>query len=219
MADIFREVDEEVRRDKAVFLFRKYLFLLIGLAIVVIAATAAWRINDYYHTQAAEAASARYEAALQLAHDGKTAEAEAAFDAIAKDAPAGYRALARLSSVDELSTRDPLAAIKAYEALANDPAYDASLASVARLRAAMLRIDSDDPKSFEQEVSPMAGPSGVFRYSARELLALAALKGGDYDAAGKWLDELVADPQTPGGIRSRAEAFLGFVRAGKPAQP
>jgi hypothetical protein len=44
------------------------------------------------------------------------------------------------------------------------------------------------------------------------------LKAGDYDSAGRWLDEIVADPQAPSGLRSRAEAFLGFVRAGKPTQ-
>jgi hypothetical protein len=218
MADIFREVDEDVRRDKAVFFFKKNLVWLIGIALVIIGATGAWRFYDYSRTQAAEKASARYEDALQLAHDGKSAEAEAAFDAIAKDAPAGYRMLARLRAIDELVARDPAAAIKAYETLASDPAYDASLASVARLRAAMLAIDTDDPKTFEQKVTPLAGPTGVFRYSARELLALAALKAGDYDAAGRWLDQIVSDPQAPATLRSRAEAFLGFVRAGKPSQ-
>jgi hypothetical protein len=218
MADIFREVDEEVRRDKAVLFFEKYQFWLIGAALLVVAATAGWRIYDYYKTQAAEKASGRYEAALQLAHDGKSAEAEAAFEAIAKDAPAGYRTLARLRAIDGLATHDQAAAIKAYEALASDPTYDSSLAAAARLRAAMLAIDVEDPKSFAQEVGAMAGPTGAFRYSARELLALAAFKQGDYEAAGRWLDEIVSDPSAPAGLRSRAEAFLGFVRAGKPSQ-
>jgi len=218
MADIFREVDEDVRRDKAAVIFKKYLPALIGTAILVVVVAAAWRFYDYTRTQAEEQASARYEDAEQLAHDGKSAEAEAAFDAIAKDATAGYRVLARLRAIDELAGRDPAAAVKSYEALASDTSYDASLASVARLRAAMLEIDIDDPKTFEQKVTPMAGPTGVFRYSARELLALAALKAGDYTAAGRWLDQIVADPQAPSGLRSRAEAFLGFVRAGKPSQ-
>ncbi len=219
MADIFREVDEEVRRDKAVLFFEKYQFWLLAVALLVIAVTAGWRIYDYYKTQAAEQASARFEAALQLAHDGKSAEAEAAFEAIAKDAPAGYRALAQLRAIDELSTRDPAAAIKAYEALASEPSYDPSLASVARFRAAMLDIDVDDPKTFAEKVTPMAGPTGAFRFSVRELLALAAFKQGDYEAAGRWLDQIVSDPKAPAGLRSRAEAFLGFVRAGKPSQP
>jgi hypothetical protein len=218
MSDIFREVDEEVRRDKAVLFFEKYQFWLIGVALIIVAVTAAWRIYDYYRAQGAEAASARYEAALQLAHDGKSTEAEAAFEAIAKDAPAGYRALARLRAVDELATHDKAAAIKAYETLAADPSYDSSLASVARFRAALLAIDTEDPQVFAQKVAALAGPTGAFRYSARELLALAAFKQGDYESAGRWLDEIVSDPAAPSGLRSRAEAFLGFVRAGKPSR-
>jgi hypothetical protein len=218
MADIFREVDEDVRRDKAVSFFKKYMLSIVGVVVAIISATAGWRIYDYQRTQTAEKASARYEDALQLVHDGKSAEAEAAFEAIAKDAPAGYRTLARLRAIDERAAHDPAAAIKDYEALAADPAYDQSFAPVAELRAAMLAIDIDDPKIFEQKVRPMAGPTGVFRYSARELLALSALKAGDYDAAGRWLDQIVTDPGAPSGLRSRAEAFLGFVRAGKPTQ-
>jgi hypothetical protein len=218
MADIFREVDEDVRRDKAVVFFKQNVKWLVGAALIVVCATGAWRYYDYARTQAAEKASARYEDALQLAHDGKSAEAQAAFEAIAKDAPAGYRTLARLRAIDEIAAHDPAAAIKAYDALAADPAYDVSFTSVARLRAAMLAIDIDDPKTFEQKVTPLAGPTGVFRNSARELLALAAFKAGDYDAAGRWLDAIVSDPDAPSGLRSRAEAFLGFVRAGKPSQ-
>ncbi len=218
MNDIFREVDEEVRRDKALLFFQKYLYVFVGLFVLVVAVTAAWRISVHYQTQAAEKAGSQYEAAAELAHDGKSAEAEAAFDAIAKDGPAGYKTLARLQAINELSKRDAVAAAKAFTELANDPAYDASLAPVARLRAALLQIDTMDPKEFEQDMTAMAGPPGVFHSSARELLALAALKRGDYDAAGRWLDEIVSDPQAPASLRSRAEAFLGFVRAGKPTE-
>ena len=51
------------------------------------------------------------------------------------------------------------------------------------------------------------------------LLALAALKRGDDEAAGKWLDAIIVDPQTPASLRQRAEAFLGLVRAGKLPNP
>jgi len=218
MTDFFREVDEEVRRDKAVDFFRKYMFWFIGLFVVIVVATGIWRAIVNYRLEAAQKAGADYENALDLARQGKSAEAQAAFEAISKNAPAGYRTLARLEMIDELSKTDKPAAVKAYEALASDPSYDSSLTPVARLRAALLKVDTEDPKVFEQSVSAMAGPTGPFRSTARELLALSALKRGDYDAAGRWLDEIVSDPEVPTGIRSRAEAFLGFVRAGKPSE-
>src|SRR6202042_222384 len=98
-----------------------YQFWFLGVALLVVAATAAWRLYDHYYTQAAEAAGAQYQAALQQARDGKSAEARAALDAMAKTAPPGHRSLARLRAADELSSSDAGAAIKAYDGLAEDP--------------------------------------------------------------------------------------------------
>src|SRR3954466_12485457 len=90
MSDIFREVDEEVRRDQAAQIWSRYQNLFIGLAVLVVAATAGWRFYDHYRTRQAEDAGAKYQAALALARDGKTAEAEGAFEQIAKSGPKGY---------------------------------------------------------------------------------------------------------------------------------
>ena len=49
------------------------------------------------------------------------------------------------------------------------------------------------------------------------MLAAAALKRGDDAAAGKWLDEIEADPLASPDSRQRAGFFLGVIRAGNPA--
>jgi hypothetical protein len=48
----------------------------------------------------------------------------------------------------------------------------------------------------------------------RELLAVSALKANDSATAGKYLDEILADPLAPGALRNRAEAFRALVVAG-----
>jgi hypothetical protein len=215
MTDFFREVDEDVRRDRAIEIWKKYQNWIIGAALVIVAATGAWRVYEYFDLKTAEAAGTRYEAALQLLQDGNPAEAATAFDSLGSDAPRGYAMLARLAAADALSAKDPAAAIKAYDALADDPALAASYQDVARLRGAYLRVDTDDPKQFEARYAPFAGPDQAYRNLYRELLALAAFKSDDFDSAGRWLDEIAADPQAPPAVRGRAEAFLGIVQAGK----
>lgn len=215
MTDFFREVDEDYRRDRAVRIWSKYQFWFIGLAVLIVAGTAGWRYYQHVRNEAAEAAGAQYEAALKLSSDGKSAEAVAAFEALAKTAPKGYAALARLRGVDEIAGRDPIAAIKAYEVLGADPKYDQAFRDFALARAAMLRVDSDDPKEVEQKLSPLAAPTFPYHDTIRELLALAALKRNDFETAGRWLDMIAADPQAPTALRQRAEAFLGLVQAGK----
>jgi hypothetical protein len=218
MSDIFREVDEEVRRDQAARIWGRYQNLFIGLAVLVIAATAGWRFYEHYRTKQAEEAGAKYQAALALAREGKAAEAEGALERIAKGGPKGYALLARLREAAELSGSDPAAAVKAYDAIAADGTIDPLFQNLARLRAALLRLDEADGKEIEGRLGPMTGNDNPFRFSAREALALAALKHDDFDAAGRQLDAIVVDPQAPGAMRQRAEALLAVVRASKRAK-
>jgi hypothetical protein len=213
MTDFFREVDEEVRRDRAILFWQKYQNWLIGGALLVVLGAGAWRFYENNRTQVAEAAGARYEAALLLMRDGKNDEAEAAFTALGKDG-AGYAALSRFAVADLIATKDPEAGIKAYETLAAESSVPSAVQGAAQVRAAILRVDRDDPKEFEHKFAPLA-TGQAYRHSYRELLALAAMKRDDFEAAGHWLDEIIVDPDTPEALRSRAQAFMALVRAGK----
>ena len=214
MSDFIREVDEEYRRDRVFNFLTKYQVALVGLVVAIILGTAVYRIYLHYQNQAAEAANAHYDAATDLVRDGKGAEGQAAFDKLQSDAPAGYAMLARLKAVETLALRDPAAAVRGYDAIAGDAAIDPTLRDTALIRGAMLRVDSDDPKDFDLRYAPYATPGFAYRSSLRELLALAAFKRDDTEAAGRWLDQIVIDPNAPSALRSRAEAFLGLVAAG-----
>ena len=214
MSDFIREVDEEYRRDRVVGFLSKYQLLLVGIAVAIVLGTAGYRLYLHYQNQAAEAANSRYAAAIQLGRDGKSAEAQAAFDAIQRDGPAGYAMLARMKAVEALAMRDPAAAASGFDAIAQDSAIDPALRDAAQIRGAMIRVDIEDPKAFETLYGPLAVPGFVFRSSLRELLALAAFKRNDTEAAGRWLDEIVIDQQAPSAVRSRAEAFLSLVASG-----
>ena len=157
MTDFFREVDEDVRRDRVIQLWKKYQNWIIGVAIIIIAATGGWRVYEHFRLKAGEAAGTRYDTAVQLQQDGKSTEAAAIFESLGKNGPRGYAMLARLSEADALATKDPAAAIKAYDALAADPGLDAVYQGVARLRAAYLRVDREDPKQFEARYAAVRG--------------------------------------------------------------
>ena len=42
LADIFQEIDEELRRDRWEILWQKYGKYLVGCAVAIVAGTAAW---------------------------------------------------------------------------------------------------------------------------------------------------------------------------------
>jgi hypothetical protein len=215
MTEFFREVQEDYRRDQAIALWNRYQNWIVAAVFLVIAGTAAWGIYGHFRRQADETAGGRYEAALQLLRKGKSAEAMKSLEAIGRDGPRGYAGLARLVVADQTASHDAAAGIKAYDKLVDDATYIESLKKIAQLRAAYLRIDIDAPKQFEQRYAALANSDQPYRNSFRELLALAALKGGDEKAAGNWLDEIVTDPSAPDSLRRRANAFLAIVQAGK----
>jgi hypothetical protein len=218
MADFFREVDEDVRRDQVIQIWKQYQNWVIGAALLVVVATGVWRGYEYFRLKAAQTAGTRYEAALQLGNDGKSAEAQAAFAVLAQDGPRGYAMLARLAAADALAQKDASAAVKAYDAVAANPAIDPPYQDIARVRAAYLRIDSENPKEFEARYAAYTAPDQSYRNAYRELLALAALKRNDLAGAGHWLDAIVSDPNAPPAMRARATAFLTIVQGGDPAK-
>ncbi|MBV8566612.1 MAG: tetratricopeptide repeat protein [Methylobacteriaceae bacterium] len=217
MTDIFREVDEDVRRDKAIEFWKKYQSLLIGIALIIVLATAGWRAYQYWQVRMAQSASAHYEKALELARAGKGGEAQAELDRLVAKAPSGYRTLARLRLAAEAGKSDPVAGAKAFDALAADASIGSTFQEIARLRAAMLLMDTADPRDIRNRLEPLAAAGGAFRHTARELLALSALKVNDTEAAGRWLDMIEVDPETPADLRKRADALLGLVRGAKAA--
>ncbi len=97
MADIFHEVDEEVRRERLQKLWERYGIYVIALAVLIVAAIGVWRGYEYWETKKATAAGAAFELALSLSEAGKHAEAEAPLQNRRRVARrlSGARALAR----------------------------------------------------------------------------------------------------------------------------
>jgi hypothetical protein len=217
MGDFIREVDEEYRRDRIMQIWKRYSAVIVGVAILLVAGVGGWRYWQHVQAQRAEAAAVRYEEALRLAREGKSQDAEGALEAIAKDAPQGYQMLSRFRLAAELGKEKPEDGAKAYDALASDSRVEPVMQDLARLRAAMLRMESPDPAAVQPALERLASPTNVWRHSARELLGLLALKRGDYDAAGRWFDQIAADRDAPQALRSRLEVYSSLV-AGGPVQ-
>ena len=213
LADIFHEVDEEVRRERLQKLWERYSIYIIALAVLIVAGIGAWRGYEWWEGKQAAAAGAKFEAAFALSEQGKHAEAEQAFAKIATEAPAGYRVLARFRAAGELSLSKPAEAVKAYEQIAADGALSETLRDLASLRAGMLLVDTASLADLQKRLDPLTASGRSFRASARELLALSAWHNHDVTASKRYLDMLEGDTETPPGIRARAQVLSALIAA------
>jgi hypothetical protein len=211
VADIFQEVDEEVRRERLARLWERYSIYIIALAVLIVAGIGGWRGYEYWVAQKAAAAGADFEAAVTLSEQGKHAEAEAAFAKVVKEAPQGYAMLARFRAAAELAQVKQPDAVKAYDALAADAALDATWQDLAAVRAGMLLVDSASFADMQKRLQPLSEPGRVYRHSARELLALSAWRNHDVAGARRYIDMIAADGETPPGIRQRIDVLSALI--------
>jgi hypothetical protein len=211
VSELFDEVSEDVRRERLKKLWDQYSFLIVGAALLVIAAVAGWRGYEYLQAKKAAEFGAAFDKAIELSEQNKPTEAEAAFNNIAATAPSGYRMLARLRTAAEVAGHDPQAAVKIYDEIAADHSADALEQNLAKIRAASLLVDTAPYSDMLQRLEPATAPEAAFRHTARELLALSAWRANDTTAARKWLDLIANDAETPPGLRSRVEAMQALL--------
>lgn len=214
MTDLFREVDEEVQRDKVAQFLKKHQTLLIGGLLAIVAGVGGYRAYTYFEMKKAAEAGAKYEAALVLSNDNKTAEARAALEALVKDAPAGYQVLAKFRLAAETAKTDPKAAAQAFEALANDAAVEADLKAFAKVRAAALLVDTAGYDDIRGRLDSEISAGRPWRLMARETLGVAAYKAGKIDEADKHFEAILGDPEATQVTRQRAEMMMALGRSG-----
>ena len=124
MADIFHEVDEEIRRERLRKLWERYSGLILIAAVALVAGIAGWRGYEYYQAQRAAESGAQFEAAMSLAEAGKLEEAAASFDKIAQTGTSSYRVLARLRAAAVTASANKAAAVKGFDAISADSSVD-----------------------------------------------------------------------------------------------
>jgi hypothetical protein len=216
-----REVQEDLRREQLMKVWERYGTYIIAAAVLLVLSVAAYKYNEYRRISAAEAAGGRYEAAIKLAQSGKADEARKAFETIADTSSGGYATLAGLrlagTAAKDGRTAD---AIIAYDAVAKGPrgASDDLLRDYASLQAAMLKLDTADWTDMQNRLNDLTNDKNPWRFSARELLGLAAYKAGRMEDARKSFEQLLGDKGTPPSLLERTQLMLNMLAEAEAAK-
>jgi hypothetical protein len=204
VSDIFREIDEELRRDNLLKLWSRYGRYIIAIAVfalVVAGGFVAWRDHQLSERRAQ---STRYAGALTLAREGKEADAVKVFAAIAHEG-GGYAILAAFEEAALLAkSGDREAAAAAYDRVAAASEFDPDLRGLAVLLSVMQRMPEADAQTTIDRLAPLTASGNPWRPSAIELTALARLKLQDKSGALALFKSLADDPATPQSLRARA---------------
>ena len=173
LSDIFQEVDEDLRHDKWLRLWKQYQNYVIGLAALIIVATAGVTYWRHYDQQQREAEGLRYSLALDDARAGKLAEAADALNSLAASAHGGRAVVARLEAA-ALRARagDEAATIAAYDAIAKDASVDPVYRDLATVLWGLHAVDTVDPQAILDRLAPVTKPDNPWHSTAIEVTAI-----------------------------------------------
>jgi hypothetical protein len=212
VSEIFREIDEELRRDNLLKLWRlygRYVIAAVAIALVIAGGVVAWRNHQLSQRQAL---SARYAAAMALLRQGKDADAAQIFASVAQDG-GGYGKLADFEAAD-LATKsgDRKAAIAAYDKIAAASAVDPELRDAATLLSVMNSLGDTDPQAEIARLKPLTETGNPWRATALELTAAAQLQAANKSAALDIYKQLADDLSAPEGVRNRAAEMASALK-------
>lgn len=185
-----REVSEEVRRDRAQGVWKRFGPYVIGGLVALVLAVGVDALLTAQRVAAAREAGAALIAAGERADPAARAEALASAGAAMDPGPA---LLARLAEAAALAGSGDAAAAAALYGQTG-PGDAAALGELAALRAGLLRIETEGPEAAGVALAPLTDPGRPFRLLALEALGVAKLASGDRVGAVEAFETALSDP-------------------------
>lgn len=206
---LFREVDEEVRQEQLRKLWSKYGTLITGVAVGIVVAVAGFKGWQYWQVRQSEAAGETFFQASALLAEGKRDEAIKLLGTITHP---GYAALAKFRLAAALAEEGKGSeAVQLYDQLAGDTSLEPTMRQLARVRAGYIRVDTETPDELLKRLGDLDQEQGPWRHQVREIIGLAAWRVADYQLADRYMNTILADRDTPVGLRQRAQMMADLL--------
>ena len=203
MADIFDEIDEDLKRDQMQMLWARYGKIVMAVVAAIVLLVALRQGYTAWQTSQSEASASAYQQAL------KSDDVVAALEAGRGQLTDGYAMLAQFQiAAEQAAADDFIAAEASYLALASDASLDPLYQQAATLLSVMVAPQDADVAALTARLSDLETAAGPWQAMALETGAGLALRAGNTDAAVAKYKRLMDMADVPAGMRQRAERMI-----------
>jgi len=210
--DVFlREVDDALRQDEMLGIFRRYGMPIAALVVAGLLALAGYLWWDSTRKQAAEENGEKMVMALDKLDSGNLAAADKDLAPLVEGS-SGSAAAARLTRAGiALQQNRKAEAIKLFAEVAADDDAPKPYRDLATLREVATNFDAMPPQQVIDRLKPLAVPGNPWFGNAGELVAMAYLKQGNEKLAGPLFAQIARDEKAPDTLRRRARQLAGLL--------
>ncbi|MBA3676944.1 MAG: tetratricopeptide repeat protein [Sphingosinicella sp.] len=208
----YREVDEELRRERLSGWWQRYgIAAIVGILVLFAVIGGAIWWNNQQRQQAGE----RGEQLAQIFKDiqaGKTQGLDTRLDQLANEGSPGYRAAALLTKADlAIQAGNDTAAIAGFKSVADDGDIPEPYRNLALIRQTAIEYDKIAPGEVIRRLQPLAQPGNPWFGSAGEMVAGAYLKQNQPQRAAPIFAAMAKDESIPQTLRTRAIQMAGAL--------
>ena len=207
-----REVDENLRRDRLRDFARNHGGWIIAGVILFLVASGGFIWWQQHQVDRSQAQVEELSTIYKDIGSGKVAQAPKQLDELAKSGSKAVRASALFSRAAlALQQNDHKLAIAKYREVAADSGLPEPYRDAALIRQTALEFDQIKPDEVISRMQPFAKPGNAWFGSAGEMTALAMIKQGKKDQAGRLFAAIAKDKTVPESIRARAVQIAGSL--------
>ena len=207
-----REVDEELRREEALALWKRWGKLIVAVIVAGLLALAGWLYWQSHREGVAGEQGIKFSQAMDDLGAKQTAKATPVLAELATSGTEGYASLAKFTQADIALQREDLkGAAKLFADVANDSGVAQPLRDLALVRQTNAEYDSLQPQVVIDRLRPLAVKGNAFFGSAGEMTAVAHLRMNRKDLAGRLFGQIARDDTVPASIRQRAVQMAGVL--------
>jgi hypothetical protein len=196
--EILIEVQEQIAEERRRYFFKKYGTLLGYFALGIILVFGGYEAWKSYDKNTRELMGDNLIAKInQRSPEMKIDEFSG---------QQGFAQLAKLAKADALAVDDKNEeAIATYKAVWENKSYDEAIRKIAKIKAAILMINSKDA---ETPIWFNTTEEGVFDDQFNELVAIHSLQNSNDEKAEKIFENLQENEQTAATVKNRVNAYL-----------
>jgi hypothetical protein len=211
--DVFvREVDEALRQDEMLGLFKRYAWTAAIVITIGLLALAGYLWWDNERKQALGEVGERFTLALDKLDARNLPEADKELVGVVEKGSAGSAAAARLLRGGiALEQGKPAEASKLFAEVAADGDAPKPFRDLATIREVAAKFDTMPPQQVVDRLKPLAAPGNPWFGTAGELVGLAYMKQGRNDLAGPLFAAISRDNDTSDTLRRRTRQLAGLL--------
>jgi hypothetical protein len=218
VSEFFHEVEEEVRRERWLSLWKSYGGILIAAVVLLVVGVAGFEIWKNSSAGSREDFTDALVAAQQPLELENYKDAVSSLNAMRDKTSGDFRAMAMLREAEaRIGDKDTTGAIATLDAIAADSGVTRSLRDLASIYSAYLQLDKASFDEINSRMGPLTASGSAWRSSALELIGFSAYRNGKLDVARQQFETLSTDPGSPPAVRQRALATLDAIRNPVPA--